>query len=29
MIGRFVDITADLHRVRIACGEVTVADHDR
>ena len=29
VIGRFVDITADLHRVRIACGEVTVADHDR
>ena len=26
---RFGDITADLHRVRIACGEVTVADHDR
>ena len=25
VIGRFVDITADLHRVRIACGEVTVA----
>ncbi|AFR51614.1 IS21 family transposase [Gordonia sp. JH63] len=29
VIGRFVDITADLQQVRILCGEVTVADHAR
>lgn len=29
VIGRVVDITADLQQVRIQCGEITVADHHR